>query len=137
MRILPALLLVALGCGNGPADSPAEPAATVEARTGREFRLRVGGIARLDGDVLVAFRGVSGDSRCPIDVVCVWAGDAEVRLEATIGRMAWTAFTLHTGEEPRTASFSGRTIHLIAVEPSRRSDEAIDPSSYVVRLRVD
>lgn len=135
-QLLCAVILVA-ACGGEPVDSPAEPAATVEARSGREFRLRLGAIARLDGDLLVAFRGVPSDSRCPIDAVCVWQGDAEVQLDVAVGRGNWTRLTLHTGVEPHEAVFNGRTIRLIAVEPANRASEPTDPTTYVVRLRVD
>ncbi len=134
------MALLAAGCGGTSTteDSPAEPAAAVEARTGETFRLRVGGIAKVGRDgVLVAFRGIANDSRCPIDVVCVWQGDATAQIHVTVGRLAWTPFELHTALEPRAVRFQNYTVTLIAVEPAPVSTRPTDPRSYIVTLRVD
>ncbi len=54
---------------------------------------------------LVGFDGVNTDSRCPSDVTCVWAGNAEVRI--TVGPAAGLGpvhlITLNTTLEPRTS----------------------------------
>jgi hypothetical protein len=86
--------------------------------------------------LLVGFRGVSSDSRCPTDVQCVWAGDATARIQATVGRMAWTGFDLHSTLEPKAATFRSWEIRLVKVEPSPRSTEGIPPGAYVVTLEV-
>ena len=131
--------LIAGACGGAPTDDDGEPlAATVDAREGDTFRLPVGGMARVGRDgLLVAFRGVSTESRCPTDVTCVWEGDAAVRLNVTVGRMAWRPIDLHTGIDPRSIEFQGHTIRLVSLEPSPTSDEPIDPARYVATLRVD
>jgi hypothetical protein len=132
-----ALALVACG-GSSESDSLTDPAATLEAGTGESFRMRTGTIARVGtDDLFIAFRGVRDDSRCPIDVVCVWAGDATVRIQAAVGRSGWTSFELHTGLDPQSVRFGNRTITLVAVEPARRADVPVDPDQYVITLRVD
>ena len=35
--------------------------------------------------ISVYFKSIDQDSRCPIDVVCVWAGEVTVTLEVTVG----------------------------------------------------
>ena len=138
-RLMSFIALAAVACGNSAQDqdSPGGPALAVEARAGETFRLRVGGIARVGADFLVSFQGVSSDSRCPIDVDCVWQGDAVVHISAAVGRMQWTPFELHTGLEPRSVVFQDRRITLIAVEPAPRSNEQIDPARYIITLKVD
>jgi hypothetical protein len=133
------ILLFAGACSGAPTEDDTElPAATVEARDGQTFRLSPGGMARVGRDgLLISFRGVTADSRCASDVVCVWEGDASARVHVAIGRMAWTPFDLHTSLEPRAVQFQGRTITLVAVEPQPRSDERIDPAHYIITLRVD
>jgi hypothetical protein len=133
------ILLMAGACGGAPTEDDTElPAATVEAREGQTFRLSPGAMARVGRDgLLISFRSVTADSRCAVDVVCVWEGDATARVDVTVGRMAWTPFDLHTSLEPRAFQFRERTVTLVAVEPSPRSDERIDPAHYIITLRVD
>jgi hypothetical protein len=133
------ILLMVGACSGAPTEDDSElPAATVEAREGQTFRLSPGGMARVGrAGVLISFVGITADSRCPIDVVCVWEGDAAARVNVTVGRMAWTPFDLHTSQEPRTIQFQDRTITLVSVEPSARSNERIDPARYIITLRVD
>ncbi|MDR7136347.1 hypothetical protein J2X06_003573 [Lysobacter niastensis] len=54
------------------------------------------------------------DSRCPVDVQCVWAGDAEVLFEFTVERKTPQPLTL-TFTQP-TMPLGARWIHLIALE---------------------
>jgi hypothetical protein len=59
--------------------SPVETA--VVAKPGIEFALTPGTTATVSGeDTQITFRGVVSDSRCPVDVTCVWAGDASIEL---------------------------------------------------------
>ncbi len=53
------------------------PRATV----GVPFALRMGARAEIAGTGWVSFAAVLDDSRCPIDVLCVWGGLARIRLE--------------------------------------------------------
>ena len=77
--------------------------------------LRPGGKVSLgDQDVLRYVRTVN-DSRCPVDVQCVWAGDAEVMFEFTAAREKSQALTL-TFAQPTMPLGGGRWIHLIALE---------------------
>ena len=63
MRVYGAVLLTALGLA---CSTPTEP------RLGDEFQLRVGEHAVLsDIGLWVAFIGVDGDSRCPLQAMCV------------------------------------------------------------------
>jgi hypothetical protein len=111
--------------------------AVVSSQRGDTFELRPGQTARIGGNsLLIGFRGVTADSRCPSDVTCVWAGDGEVEVLATVGRMAWTSFALHTGVEPRTATFRDFTITVVDLKPTPRSGQKIPPGDYVVTLRV-
>ena len=50
---------------------------------GRTFSLELGDDVRLGGRVAVEFTSVLEDSRCPANVVCVWAGRATVMISLT------------------------------------------------------
>lgn len=59
---------------------------------------------------------VTGDSRCPPDVQCVWAGDATVAFEWLPKGGRPEPFALHTGVEPRSHAIAGRTLRLVSLE---------------------
>ena len=57
----------------------------IVAQPGVTFDLPIGKTAALSGNgVRITFKQVQEDSRCPVDVQCVWAGDAKIQL--TISR---------------------------------------------------
>jgi hypothetical protein len=87
------------------------------------------------GDLRLTFRSVEGDSRCAIDVVCVWAGDAEIALSIEQGGKAAVA-ALHTTLEPKKTEWNGYTISLVSVAPSRRAGTAVDPADYRAEIVV-
>jgi len=133
--------MAALAACSSSSSEPLNPdpeAAAVVAEMGQTFELRPGQTARVGtGGLVVGFRGVAADSRCAVDVTCVWSGDAELRLQVTVGRMAWTSLALHTHVEPRSGTFRDRTITVVALRPDNRSDREIPPGDYVVTLRVE
>lgn len=121
-----------------PDEERAPTAADVAAELGASFRLRPGETASVaGGEWRVRFVGVRGDSRCPVDVECVWAGSAEVAVETAGPEGPWVERSLHTGIEPRELRADGFTLALLDVEPAPRSTAPIDPARYVAILRVD
>jgi hypothetical protein len=72
-----------LGIGSGLVSRPAAAQDAIPIPT--DLQLRVGDTATLDGGALqVSLVKVEEDSRCPANVMCVWAGRAVVRLHATV-----------------------------------------------------
>jgi hypothetical protein len=131
------LLFGLLACGGqgGEPAAPNENPVFVQANT--PFQLRPGTTVSVgDSGLLIAFRGVGSDSRCPTDVVCVWAGDAVARIQVTVGRMAWTSHDLHTTLEPREIQFREWTIRLVSLEPARQSNREIPAGQYLLTLEV-
>lgn len=93
------LLMLMLACATSTSEVP----------LGELFSLTPGKIAVVDG-VQITFVRVGQDSRCPPDVQCIWAGDAEVKLS-----VAGDDVTLHTHggtQYPKSARVAGRTITL-------------------------
>lgn len=116
-------------------------AAAQTARVGREFRLRAGRVVTLDGGGLrVRFARVGSDSRCPVDVNCVWAGNAEVLIEA--GGRSWrgkTTLRLNTSaspERPGEGRYGRYTLKLVSLSPQPRSRGKIAPGRYTATLLV-
>ena len=80
-------------------------------------------------DLRLTFRSVEGDSRCPADAVCVWAGDVEIALKIEQGSQAAVA-ALHTTLEPKKTVWNGYTISLVSVTPARKAGTSVDPADY-------
>ncbi|MBI4912881.1 MAG: hypothetical protein HY823_09090 [Acidobacteria bacterium] len=137
----PILLSLALfpGCGGAGHSGPA--AAYTTAPPADAVPLPFGKTA-LIGGLRLSFTKVAGDSRCPVDVNCVWAGDAEIELVADPpcypGCDAPSKLLrLHTGLEPRSGEFMGFRIQLAGLSPSPKSGKPIPPADYVAWLRVE
>ena len=76
---------------------------------------------------------VISDSRCPIDVVCIHAGDAIVRIDILWSRRS-ESFDLHTAD--RHPVVDGRlTITLVRFISSPVSSQTIAPDEYRATLR--
>lgn len=111
------------------------------ARVGREFDIRVGRVVTLDGGRLrVRFTRVASDSRCPVDVDCIWAGNAEVLIE--VGERGWKGkrtLTLNTSgitDKPREARYGRYTLKLVGLAPPPRSTRKIAAGRYTATLLV-
>jgi hypothetical protein len=111
------------------------------ARVGRKFKVRAGRVVTLDGGRLrVRLVRVASDSRCPADVDCVWAGNAEVLFEVGArGRAGKTTLTLNTNaspERPGEGRYGRYTLKLVGLAPRPRSTGKIAPGQYTATLLV-
>jgi hypothetical protein len=135
-------LLLAAVCGACGGGSPAPDAAPSRVDAGRAdttpapampspsalddtVAVRLGRTATVPGSALrVTFQRVVSDSRCPINAVCVWEGDAAVavRLE---GAGPAIDTTLHTSPRggPSTVAIAGRELQLFGLTPAPVADQ--------------
>ena len=112
------------------------PPPTVTAGLDRDFRLARGETAAVGANGLtVRFSAVVEDSRCPMGVMCIRAGEAKVHLELRAPGAGTEELILATeGGQPRYASFAGYDVRLVALDPPRRTD--VPHPAYVATLRV-
>lgn len=90
------------------------------------------------GTVLhVSFTRVVGDSRCPVDVVCVHAGNGEVELGIHMGSGPTHALRLNTMDEPRSTIWNNVRVTLLELTPEARTNPPHDTNAYAVRLRLE
>ena len=133
-----ALLALALaGCSSFSApsvDPKVQTSQTAQREVGQAFDIKIGEKVSV-GELELTLQKVTSDSRCPIDVVCVWSGDAEVAVKLEQGSHAAFA-SLHTSVDPKKTEWNGYTISLVSLAPSKRSTEEIDPADYRARLLV-
>ena len=122
-------LLFATGCDE---KSPVGPTVPLN----QQFTLAPGETASIEGtSVRIEFVGVSGDSRCPADAICIQGGDALVHVRV---RNDGTAeYDLHTGDESRaTVTHAGYRIALTELQPYPFSSRTIAPGEYRATLTV-
>lgn len=128
-----ALLPLAVACGGGGVVDP-PPAQAVAVEVEREFELKVGQTASLE-NLRVTLRAVPEDSRCPIDAVCVWQGNARVVLDVRPAPEEPAAIvSLNTGVPPDQAELHGYRLRLTGVLPAAHSDATIPPDAYSALL---
>lgn len=106
-------------------------------QAGDTVDLRPGQVVEIGGGGLqLAFRTVEKDSRCPINALCVWSGNASVVLEARLGQSAWKRMVVNSYSEPRSADYGQYRFHLVHVTPAPHTDTVIEPAEYRVRIAV-
>jgi hypothetical protein len=94
---------------------------------GEPFTLQEGETAAIAGSLGVTFESVVGDSRCPVDVDCVWAGNAEIVLEVAKDGEEPASIHLNTLRDRGTeARYLEYTIELVDLEPKPRTDAPKD-----------
>lgn len=144
ITLLLSLLAGAMGGDGTPPPGPAPTAAatasstpvTPDGRPGQEALLHPGerAVFEADGERLeVLFVGVTADSRCPVDVTCIWAGEARVALDF-VGLMSWEG-TLSAGAGA-SVTVAGWIVTVTDLTPAPRSDRPIAPGDYEARLVV-
>jgi hypothetical protein len=131
MLAMTVLLPTACGLFTGLSEEPG-------AEQTAEITLEVGEERSIPGTVLrIELLGVAEDSRCPVDVTCVWEGDAAVELGLTAGSGPTHLHVLHTALEPKAVDFNGVRVTLIGVAPEPREGEPIPADPYVVTLLLE
>ena len=141
MRYLSTALLIAAAlaaCSSSTTtgtDAKMQTSQTVtQQEIGRAFDMKIGETIGI-GDLRLTFKSVESDSRCPIDAICVWAGDAEIALRIEQDGKAAVA-ALHTTLEPKKTEWNGYTIALVSIAPSRKANTPVDPDDYRAQLVV-
>jgi hypothetical protein len=113
-------------------ESPTAP----DVVAGKPFELRPGATATLPDGITIKFERVTGDSRCPTDVNCVWAGEAILAISVSTGRGDAEKRELKTSPGGSTASLGDYTVSLTALTPYPRATQQIPPNDYVATLVV-
>jgi hypothetical protein len=107
---------------------------------GNQFNLKVDQTITVKPDnIIVKFLSVTEDSRCPSDVVCVWAGQVSILINVTKNGENLGDITLTLGvSNPDLAvkNVSGYNVKVVAVNPYPISTHKIEPSEYIVTLIV-
>jgi hypothetical protein len=101
-----------MGCQGGTVDQ--QPASEIA----QEFSLKGGQTTVLESEQLtIRFKSVTNESRCPVNLRCVWEGNAQVNLQVTKAGKSPSKIALNTlgmRKYPREAKYLDYTIKLVA-----------------------
>lgn len=121
-------LLLATGCF---LDNPTDPGPIDQ-----QLTLAPGQSATIEGTSLsVKFIGVTGDNRCPADVVCILGGSATVKVQVAAASGGSREVTFETGD-PKPITFDSWTLELVRLQPYPFSAQPIVHDDYRATVRV-
>jgi hypothetical protein len=110
----------------------------VDAHPGSPFTLAPGETAVLKGmDARITLKAVRDDSRCPVDVTCVWAGDAKIEIVVSRTGAADETRVLSVAPANSEAQVGDLRIRLVSLAPAPRQAEAPSARKYRAELVVD
>lgn len=131
-----ALLVALAACGDPAGPELGPDTSLVPAST--EMTLKMGEELPVGGSVVaIQFGRVLEDSRCPVDVVCVWAGNAVVELGIRMGMGPTFPLQINTMLEPRSAEWNGLVVTVLELLPAPRASVPTKPEDYSVKIRVE
>jgi len=102
------------------------------------FSLAIGQSASIDGEGLgIKFVDISADSRCPLEVLCIWQGEVACLVEITHSGTGQEKVLTHPGltNEMSKAQF-GAYQFTFSVEPYPKAGKEIKKSAYRLNLLV-
>lgn len=110
---------------------------TVVAEPGQSFALPLGQTAAIKGtDLRLTFKDVRTDSRCPVDVQCVWAGEAKIGVVISNGTPEETR-VLSLAPPGNEATVGSLRIRFVGLAPAPRQADAGTNRAYVAQLVID
>jgi hypothetical protein len=98
--------------------------------------VKVGAPVAIQGEQLeLRMESVGPDSRCPVNVTCVWEGDAQVTIALSRQAQAPERLQLHTSQQfAREGTYLNYRVRLTALTPAPRAGDQIEPASYTAML---
>ncbi len=117
----------------------ASAAVAVPAQLDKPFKLKIGQQATINSEkITISFLNVTEDSRCPSDVVCVWQGQASIRISAEINGTSAGQFVLTIGGNEKSAVLGGGkySVKMTGLEPYPVSSNHTELKDYMANLVV-
>src|SRR5262245_10301992 len=137
MRAHTVRTVLAVGIASLSLACTGNPTQPTDIPLGQSFDLRSGASATLQDGLKVTFNSVQSDSRCPMDAICIWGGDATVKVALSRSGGSHAERDLHTDIGGSQAAYLSYVIKLVTLAPYPRSDRPILPEDYVATLVVD
>lgn len=120
-----------------PPTAPPPVVAHVTVLTGVAVRLAQGVVADLPGGRTLALVDVTADSRCPTDVQCIWAGEANLVFEWTRPGTTQRVPVVVSPTRGSTELPGGVTLRALELTPTPTSGRTLTAADYVVTVVLD
>ena len=117
---------------------PTEPVVYSQAEAADSVRIRVGQTIVVES-IKVRLNAVESDSRCPMDAICVWQGDAVTSFTVEQNCDCDTpAFELklHTSLQPKSGTAYGFRLELLNLQPYPMASLPTKQDSYYAWIRL-
>lgn len=117
---------------------PTEPVVYSQAEAADSVRVRVGQTIVVES-IKVRFNAVESDSRCPMDAICVWQGDAVANFTVEQNCDCDTpAFELklHTSLQPKSGTAYGFRLELLNLLPYPMASLPTKQDAYYAWIRL-
>jgi len=123
------LALLVFGCTT-PAEKP------INASFGSPFHLKINQSAVVDSEnITIVFMNVTGDSRCPSNVQCIWEGAAHISTQVLQNGKSLGEFELSLqGGRGSSINVSSYSITMLDLSPYPVAGAQTNSSEYVATL---
>lgn len=98
---------------------------------GEEVSVKIGEKYKVSWNLTFKIDSIS-DYRCPVDLICIWAGDVDLYFD--LGREKEVTNLYNRDTNP--FRYNGYTIEIIDVLPERRSTVEVNPEDYAIKIKV-
>jgi hypothetical protein len=83
----------------------------------------------------IKFISLIEDSRCPIGVDCIWAGNAKIRVQV-VGERSTKVFEMNSTLGPKGDILDGWAIMLEELTPVPRANRKTNPKNYTATFKI-
>ncbi|MBU1178144.1 hypothetical protein KJ903_02900 [Patescibacteria group bacterium] len=108
---------------------------------GEEFQLKMNESVIVESEqIKITFLEVTSDSRCPVDVNCVWSGEATIKINVEKAENDLGDYSISTIPNEIARSVVRMDLYeidLMDIKPARKSDEEIKASDYEITLKIN
>ena len=144
LSIILVLAAAVCGCGGGTPTGPEQSSGTAGTLGAASPDANETAVIELRYDETVAFHDLEmrwldlQDSRCPIGVTCVWAGQMIATVEVVHGTQGTTQVELLrlVGEEPEVSYAFEYDLRLLDVSPPPKENVTPDRGEYVMQIEI-
>jgi len=110
---------------------------TAAAELGQEFTIGVGQSVKVsEEDLVITFNEVTGDSRCPQNVTCIWAGEVKAKVTVDYEGKEYPIELVEPGSADKAEyEFSGYTL-VYHIDPYPIAEEEISSDEYRLTMTI-
>jgi hypothetical protein len=108
-----------------------------EIKLNQEFKLRYQEQAIIRSEeLIIKFLALLEDSRCPVNVDCIWEGNGKIQIGVKKNSGEFKTFVLNTNLEPLEIMFENYKIKIVSLDPKPKSEAKNKAESYIATFLI-